>query len=167
MHLYLVQHAEARQKETDAERHLSEKGRKTAKRMASYLASNIDITLFRILHSPKVRAAETARIFYERLKPAGGIEEAKELSPTSTPWGWVERLVQLEEDIMIVGHLPHLQRLSSILLCQDEHKKIIEFEKGCVIYLERDESSIWAIRWMLTPSILPVEDRPVPPAVEG
>jgi phosphohistidine phosphatase len=156
MYLHLVQHAEARPKEADPERHLSGKGTKAAQRMASYLVSHTDISLHRILHSPKARAAETAHIFYDKLKPAGGIEEAKELSPISTPWGWVERLTQLEEDIMIVGHLPHLQRLSSILLCQDEHQKIIEFEKGCVICLFRDESSIWVIRWMLIPSMLPV-----------
>lgn len=155
MYLYLVQHAEARPKEADPGRHLSEQGVKTAQRIASYLSRHSGITLMRILHSPKVRAAETARIFHEILKPAGGMEEAKELSPTSTPWGWVERLAQLEEDLMIVGHLPHLQRLSSILLCQDEHQKIVEFENSCVICVARDESGVWAVRWMLTPSVLP------------
>ncbi|MBN2324133.1 MAG: phosphohistidine phosphatase SixA [Spirochaetes bacterium] len=155
MYLYLVQHAEARPKETDPDRHLSEKGSKMAERMVTYLARNADMSLNRILHSPKTRAVETAGIFYERLKPEGGMEEATELSPMSTPWGWVERLSQLEENIMIVGHLPHLQRLSSILLCQDEHQRIIEFEKGCVICLFRDDSGIWAVRWMLTPSVLP------------
>jgi len=155
MYLYLVQHAEAKPKEEDPDRHLSDRGRKTVERVASYLSQNIDIRLHSILHSDKTRALETAQVLGQKLNPLRGLEEAKELVPTSTPWGWVERLSQLANDTMIVGHLPHLQRLSSILLCQDEHKKILEFEKGCVICLSKDESGVWAVQWMLTPSVIP------------
>lgn len=159
MHLYLVQHAEAKPKEEDPERHLSERGLKTAQKVASYLVDTIDIQLHSILHSEKARALETAQVFGEKLSPFRGLEEAKELSPNSTPWGWVENLAQIENNIMIVGHLPHLQRLSSILLCQDEHKQIIEFEMGCVICLSRDGSGIWAVQWMLIPSVIPGYDQ--------
>jgi phosphohistidine phosphatase len=155
MYLYLVQHAEAKPKEEDPERHLSDRGRKTVQKVAAYLAQNIDIQLHSILHSDRARAMETAQLLGEKLNPVRGLEEAKELNPTSTPWGWVERLAQINDNIMIVGHLPHLQRLSSILLCQDEHKKIIEFEKGCVICLSKDESGIWSTHWMLIPSVIP------------
>ena len=155
MYLYLVQHAEAKPKEEDPDRHLSERGLETIRRVASFLSQNADIRLHSILHSDRTRALETAQVLGEKLNPSRGLEEAKELSPTSTPWGWVERLAQITNDIMIVGHLPHLQRLSSILLCQDEHKKILEFVKGCVICFFKDESGIWTVQWMLTPAVIP------------
>jgi phosphohistidine phosphatase len=155
MYLYLVQHADAKPKEEDPERHLTVNGKEKILRMASYLSRNVDIQLQSIIHSGKTRALETAKVLSEKLKPLKGIEEGKELGPNSTPWGWVENLSQFEKNIMIVGHLPHLQRLSSLLLCQDEHKKVVEFQKGCVLCLFKDESGIWTTKWMLVPQIIP------------
>ncbi|UCB46171.1 MAG: phosphohistidine phosphatase SixA [Spirochaetota bacterium] len=155
MYLYLVQHADAKQKEEDPDRHLTASGKEVIQRVASFLAENIDIQLHSIIHSGKTRAIETAKVLSGKLKPLKGIEEGKELGPNSTPWGWVENLSQIENNIMLVGHLPHLQRLSSLLLCQDEHKKVIEFQNGGVLCLFKDESSIWTTKWLLIPQIIP------------
>jgi phosphohistidine phosphatase len=155
MYLYLVQHAEAKPKEEDPERHLTANGKEIIQRMASFLVQNVDIQLHSIIHSGKTRAVETAKALSEKIKPIKGIEEGKELGPNSTPWGWVENLSQIENNIMLVGHLPHLQRLSSLLLCQDEHKKVIDFQRGCVLCLFKDESSIWTTKWLIIPQIIP------------
>jgi phosphohistidine phosphatase len=154
MHLYLMQHAEAVPKEVDANRPLTEHGRDTAKRVGHYLSQSHDFHVARVFHSGKTRSYQTAQILAEGIRPARGIQEGKELSGGSLPWGWVERLKDINEDILIVGHLPHLRRLVALLICQDESKKCVEFQFGCVCHLFRDESGLWTIRWMLVPSLI-------------
>jgi len=53
MNLYLVQHTEAKQKEEDPERSLTDYGRACIRRVASYVARNTDIAVQRIIHSGK------------------------------------------------------------------------------------------------------------------
>jgi phosphohistidine phosphatase len=154
MHLYLMQHAEAVPKEVDENRSLTERGRDTAKRMSRYLSQSHDLHLARIYHSGKTRSSQTAQIVSESIRPARGIQEGKELNPGSLPWGWVERLQEVNEDIMVVGHLPHLRRLVALLICQDESKKCVDFQQGGVCHLFRDDSGLWTIQWMLVPSLV-------------
>lgn len=155
MRLYLVQHGEAVPKEVDADRPLTREGGEAVRRVARFLEHCPDVHVDVIFHSGKTRAAQTAQILARTLKPAGGVVEGKELSPTSLPWGWVERLKNMEQDALIVGHLPHLRRLNALLICQDENKPCVAFQYACVCHLTRDESGIWTIRWMLVPSLIP------------
>jgi len=155
MNLYLVQHGEAKSQEEDPDRSLTQPGMSQIRRIASFIHSYSDIHVHTILHSGKKRALQTAELFAEKLKPIKGIEQGKELNPNSLPWGWVERLTRIEEDIMLVGHLPHLEKLSALLLCQDENKPIVKFRNGGVLALFRNESGIWSILWAVIPQILP------------
>jgi phosphohistidine phosphatase len=155
MNLYLVQHAKAKPAEADAERPLTEEGMVDARLVASFVARNADIRATTIFHSGALRAEQTAAIFAEYLAPPKGVREEKELNPGSQPWSWVEKLSDLQEDILIVGHLPHLRRLGSLLLCQDEGKNIIDYQNAGVVSLARNESGIWTLRWFVTPHIVP------------
>lgn len=155
MNLYLVQHAKAKQKEEDPERPLTENGISSISRVAFFAAQYTDITVTRIIHSGKKRALQTAEILAKELKPEKGIDRGLELNPISQPWSWVESLAQIEEDVMLVGHLPHLKRLTALLLCQDESKQIVEFKNGGIISLVRNESGMWTMRWMVIPQIIP------------
>ena len=155
MELYLVQHAEAVPKEKNPDRPLTEQGFASVRKMASFIARNTDIAITSILHSGKTRALQTAEIFGERLHISDRVKPGKELNPQSHPWGWVERLSKMEENIMIVGHLPYLKRLTALLICQDEMKPCVEFENSGVVCLERNESGIWSINWIIVPRVLP------------
>lgn len=55
---------------------------------------------------------------WQRRSPlAAGIAEADGLAPLDDPSIWAERLQGVAQDTVLVGHLPHLRRLSySILL---------------------------------------------------
>jgi phosphohistidine phosphatase len=154
MNLYLVQHAEAKREEEDPERPLSEKGRADIRKVADYIAQHIDINVSSIMHSGKTRARETAEILAEYLNPPEGIEQAEGLEPLAEPSAWGERLAEMKEDTMLVGHLPHLLKLSAHLLTQDETKKILNFSMGGIVCLGRDESGDWSVRWMIIPEIL-------------
>ncbi|MFW6139596.1 MAG: phosphohistidine phosphatase SixA [Spirochaetota bacterium] len=155
MNAYLVQHGEARPKEQDPERSLTEKGLSEVKKTASFIARYKKAKIDYIVHSGKKRALQTAEAFAEALAPPGGVRQEKELEPLSTPWGWVERLADTEENVTMVGHLPHLKRLATLLLCQDESKQVIEFHYGCVVCLFKNESGIWTLQWMVIPDLVP------------
>ena len=155
MRLYLAQHGEAMSELQDPERPLTESGMVNVRRVAQFIVKNTDVRVQSIYHSGKKRALQTAELFAEALKPPKGVVQGKELGPGSLPWGWVERLSKMKENTMIVGHLPHLHKLSALLLCQDDSKHIIHFEKGSVVSLERNESGIWSILWMVIPPIVP------------
>jgi len=157
MYLYLVQHGEAVSKEDDPERPLSQVGRTEVRKVASHLAAAVGISIQRVYHSGKLRAEQTAVIMARELHLREKVEVAKELNPASLPWGWVERLADIQENVMIVGHLPHLKRLTALLVCQDESKKCVDFRNGGVVCLFRDESRIWSLQWIIIPQILPQE----------
>lgn len=154
MNLYLVQHAEAKREEEDPERPLSEKGWADIRKVADYIAKHIDINVSAINHSGKTRARQTAETLAEYLNPPEGIKQAEGLEPLAEPSVWGKRLAEMKEDTILVGHLPHLLKLSAYLLAQDETKKILNFSMGGIVCLRRDESGTWSVRWMIVPEIL-------------
>jgi phosphohistidine phosphatase len=154
MKLYLVQHAEAKDKEEDPERSLTEKGWEDIRKVAHFVAKYTDTRVVNIFHSDKVRAQRTAEVLGSFLNPIAGIDRADGLDPLSDPAIWEESLQEQEENIMLVGHLPHLEKLCSLLLCGDEDKSIVNYHNSGVVCLEKDEVKQWSIQWVLIPKIL-------------
>jgi phosphohistidine phosphatase len=153
MRLYLVQHGEAKREEEDPARPLSAKGLQDITRVASYL-SKLDVRLDAIVHSTKLRARQTAEVLYEYLKPMKGLSGKDGLAPLDDPAIWRERVTNSAENMFLVGHLPHLGRLSSLLLCGDPERSIIAFRMAGVVCLERDDNGTWSLQWMITPDIV-------------
>lgn len=153
MFLYLVQHAEAKREEEDPSRPLSDKGIEDIKKVASYI-SRLNIEVDEVLHSGKLRAKQTAEIFAEKLRSAKGVSETDGIAPLDDPGIWAERLKDITTSLMLVGHLPHLARLSSLLLCGDMEKNAIAFRMGGIVCLRRDETGKWSLQWMIIPEIL-------------
>ncbi|NIO83691.1 MAG: phosphohistidine phosphatase SixA, partial [Candidatus Aminicenantes bacterium] len=81
----------------------------------------------RIFHSGKTRAQQTARVLADYLKMGEGVAESDGLAPLDDPQIWVDRIADMREDIMLVGHLPHLSLLVSQLLSGDKDNSIIDF----------------------------------------
>ena len=148
MNLYLVQHGESRPETEDADRSLTEKGREEVSRVARAVA-RLGIRPNRIIHSGKTRARQTAEIMSESLKPLKGIEPQAGLSPNDPVSPWRDRLEKSTEDLMIIGHLPFLDRLSSLILSGAEDRGIIRFRYGAVVCLERVEGR-WCHRRTVT-----------------
>ncbi len=154
MNLYLVQHGEAKTKQEDPERHLTEKGMEDVKNIANFIAKQTTLKVNAIIHSGKTRAQQTAKVFGEFLQPPKGVTEGADLKATNDPKIWAERLTEIDEDIMLVGHLPHLSKLSSLLIVQDDTKKVVDFKMAGVVCLNRDQKGEWSVSWMITPDIL-------------
>jgi len=154
MRLYLVQHAEAKSEEEDPARPLTEKGLADIRKVARHLKEHADIKVAEIVHSGKTRAEQTAQVLAEALAPPRGIAKAEGLEPLADPGLWAERLAKLDEEVMLVGHLPHLSKLASKLILGDEERKVVSFQMGGVVCLERDAEGNWAVRWALTPELV-------------
>ena len=150
----LVQHGQALSEDVDPRRPLSPEGRVEVERVASFLAS-AGVRVSRILHSTKLRARETAEILARHLRPESGVEEAGGLEPLADPQPWAERLSQASGDLMIVGHLPHLSRLASLLLLGRDDVEVIRFRYAGVYCPERGEDGRWRILWAVRPDVLP------------
>ncbi|MDD2902533.1 MAG: phosphohistidine phosphatase SixA [Syntrophales bacterium] len=153
MFLYLVQHAEAHSKEEDPARDLSEKGREDIEEVAHHL-KRLNIQVRQIFHSGKTRAASTAKVLANHLQPPVGISEAPGLAPLDDPEIWADRLAHMDEDILLVGHLPHLGKLAALLLSGDQEKQVINFQMGGALRLRRMQGDQWAVDWMIPPEII-------------
>lgn len=155
MRLYLVQHAQALTKEQDPERALSTAGRADAERVAAALAG-AGVGLWRIRHSGKTRARQTAEIMAAALAVEDGVEVMAGLAPNDAVTGVVPDLAGWEGDVMLVGHMPFVARLAAYLLGGDEEQgPVLAFEPGSVACLERTAPAGWQLVWMLAPALLP------------
>jgi phosphohistidine phosphatase len=152
MYLYLVQHGDSKSKEEDPERPLSEKGVAEVSKVASFLG-RMKIPLENISHSGKARAAQTAKILMEHVDTKIRPLESDGLAPMDDPDIWAARLEGIEADTMLVGHLPHLGRLASVLLCGDPEAGVAAFRMGGVLCLGKQEGG-WAVQWMVVPDMI-------------
>jgi phosphohistidine phosphatase len=151
MHLYLVQHAEAKSKEEDPQRHLSDRGLADVEKVAAFAAAHALLKVPRIIHSGKTRAQQTADILAKHLKPAGGV---RALDPLADPSIWADKLADEREDLMLVGHLPHLDRLTARLVCGNAESSVVRFQMAGIVALEKDESGDWRVQWMVMPDVV-------------
>ena len=153
MHLYLVQHAEAKPREDDPQRSLSDQGRADIEKVATFLGER-GLPVSRIIHSGKLRARQTAETLAERLKATGGVSETEDLAPLDDPAVWAGRLSEFDENLMLVGHLPHMGKLAALLVTGDADQPLVTFKPGGVVCLERDDEGRWSLRWMVVPGIM-------------
>ncbi|MEX2721382.1 MAG: histidine phosphatase family protein, partial [Candidatus Wukongarchaeota archaeon] len=89
MELYLVQHAEAKAKDEDPARPLSEKGWESLEKVSGFLES-VGVKVVRILHSGKLRARQTADKLGEVVGSSEGVGETDGLAPLDDPSIWGE-----------------------------------------------------------------------------
>ena len=149
MQIYLVQHGKSRPKEQDPEQSLSPEGEKEVRRIAE-TAGNYRIPVQGIMHSGKKRAEQTARIMSSTLNPAISVETAQGLGPLDDVQHWKDKLEELNR-YMLVGHLPFMQRLASLLVAGDQENRVIRFQNGGIVCLEEEQG--WHIKWALMPNI--------------
>ena len=150
MFLYLVQHAEAMKEEEDPSRDLTEKGRGDIEIVSHYL-KRLNIPVQQIFHSGKTRAKSTAVVLGRHLNPPKGVSEAPGLAPLDDPKIWADRIARLDEDILLVGHLPHLGKLAALLISGDQERSVINFQMGGAVCLRRLDSGQWAVEWLIIP----------------
>ena len=152
MALLLVQHGKCLSKEEDPERSLSEDGIDDVCRIAD-VAEAYEVYVPRIVHSGKKRARETAKMFAAVLTPSEGIDEIEGIDPMDNVSDFAET-INPNEDLMVVSHLPFLDRLTSFLITGSVDKSVFKFQNGGIVCLIKEpENESWVIKWALMPDI--------------
>jgi phosphohistidine phosphatase len=140
--LYLVQHGQAKSEEEDPDRPLTDKGAADVAQVARLAIGELGVRPARVVHSGKTRARQTAEVWGRLLELP--VEQSDSLAPNDDPATWVERLRTEGDVLLLVGHLPHLERLAGTLLSGDAGSSRITFRPGGLVGLERTDGR-WAI----------------------
>jgi len=156
MKLYLVQHGLAVDKSDDEQRSLSNQGREDITRVGGFLSLFERPRPARIVHSDKLRSQQSADMFAEAWG-CSVVEKSSDLSPNAEPTVWASRLIEIHEDMMLVGHFPHLPRLASLLLCGQAEREVVRFYHAGVVCLERTEND-WSMCWQVNPTLFYPKD---------
>ncbi len=150
MNAYLVRHGEATSEAEDPRRPLSERGREEVERVARAVAKK-GPRVYQIFHSDKLRAKETAEILARYLFPHKGMCEFKGLGPQDDPLIAKAELKAAQNSLMLVGHMPHLGRLSSRLVPGNPYGKAIDFPAAAVVCLSQRNGG-WKVSWTMDPA---------------
>ena len=100
--IWLLRHGDAAEGSPDSERPLTDKGREQARAAGAALKA-IGVEIDACLTSPKVRAADTARIACDQL---GGVEPQLEPKLAGGPFDAEALAAGLGDDVLLVGHDP-------------------------------------------------------------
>ncbi len=150
MRLYLMRHGEAKSEEEDPERPLSSRGREDVDRVSRAVVKK-GMTASRVFHSNKLRAKQTAEILARNVVPTEGICEMNGLGPEDNPMVTKAELEASGKSLIVVGHLPHLNRLATMLLNGNSGAQVIEFHTASVVCLSRRKKD-WTVSWTMDPA---------------
>jgi phosphohistidine phosphatase len=158
INIFLMRHADAVPELEDPDRPLSGRGRRQVDDMAAFFKMRGNFDVGRVWHSPLLRAVQTADLFCDQLGIDGTRRMIDGLLPFDDVDGVARRLSGFGYPLLIVGHEPHLGRLAADLVTGDPDQEIVNFKKGAVLCLEREESksetALWTIRWFVTPALV-------------
>jgi phosphohistidine phosphatase len=144
MFVYLVHHGDAVGPDVDPQRPLSRKGREQVDRLSAQTAG-LGVRPEVIWHSGKLRARQTAEGYWRACSPLAEFSATRWMQPDDPP-----RLADLLEvetrDAMLVGHMPHLDRLLRRLLDAAPSEHV--FPLHGVVAVERLGQG-WVERWRL------------------
>lgn len=153
-----MRHAHAVSETEDPERPLSSRGLRQVAEMAGFFQKRGNFEVGRVWHSPLLRAVQTADLFCDQLGIDGTRRMIDGLLPFDEVEGVARRLSGFGYPLLIVGHEPHLGRLAAELVTGDPDCDVVDFKKGAILCLEREELKsekvYWKIRWFVTPALV-------------
>jgi phosphohistidine phosphatase len=162
MLLLIIRHADAGERDPakwsdDSQRPLSDKGRKTHRRVSRALG-RLELVPELVLTSPWTRAAETADILAEELKldrppvPVAALADTPDLSRLADDLGRPASGAV----VAMVGHSPWMEELGAILLGGSATSVRIDFPKSGVLGIDLAELAPGAgeLRFLLRPKQL-------------
>ena len=135
--LWLLRHGDAADGSPDAARPLTEKGKKQS-RAAGRALKRLGVRPSACLTSPRVRAADTARLACEEL----GVEPQQEPKLAGGPFDPEALAAGLGDDVLLVGHDPDFSMaVHSLTGAQVRMKKggVVGFDRGELMVMLRPQ----------------------------
>jgi phosphohistidine phosphatase len=150
MFLYVLRHGEAKPKNEDPERGLSDRGRDEVAAICAAV-SRIAPEIDSVWHSGKTRAEQTAAMLAAALGISDRVRSRSGLDPNDSPSSLVKELNRSDENVVVVGHLPQLGKLISALLVGFE-RELLDLPTAGLVCMEATGGS-WRVNWFLTPEL--------------
>jgi phosphohistidine phosphatase len=149
LRVYLVHHGEAVGPDVDLRRPLSPVGQAASTRVAAEAASRgarPDV----VWHSGKLRARQTAEIFWRACNALAAFAATRDLQPSDSPRFMRDRLRHEPRSVLLAGHFPHLPRLLALLEDDRDPDRLASFPlHGMVALRSDDEGVTWVEEWRI------------------
>jgi phosphohistidine phosphatase len=99
-----------------------------------------------VWHSGKLRAKQTAEIFWRACNALAEMGATRDLQPDDPPEWIRDRLRGEARDVLIAGHFPHLPRLAALLI----GSSAAQFPPhGMIAMSSADEGEAWTEVWRI------------------
>ena len=145
MRLFLVHHGDAVGPQVDPRRPLSPTGAEAVERLAAAAARKGGVQPSVVWHSGKLRAKQTAEIFWRACNALAQLSATRDLQPDDPPAWMRDRLRHEPRDLMLAGHFPHLPGLLRLLVADAP-----SFPLHGIVALETDDDGeTWTELWRL------------------
>jgi phosphohistidine phosphatase len=144
MTVVLVHHAEAVGPAIDPQRPLSRVGLAQAASLAAK-ARDAGIKPVAIWHSGKLRSRQTADAFWRACNPFAAFTMVRGLRPDDSPAWMRDMLLSELQDVLLVGHMPHLPDLLNQLAPGEP------FPLHGLVWLERGGDGVFVEKWRAEP----------------
>ena len=133
------------------QRGLTDAGQASVSKMAAWVVA-AGIRVDEIRHSGKLRAQQTAEIVGEALgaqaRATPGLAPNDDVAP-------VARAIESQQgDIMLVGHLPFLERLAALLTVGSADRSVVTLDAGALLELTVADDT-WSVTCLMQPRLLP------------
>lgn len=149
MKIYLVRHGKSNPANIDPEKGLSEIGKQDIIRLAESVR-HLGISVHQIWHSGKTRARQTAEILSKVVRTEEGLAERDGLKPNDPAEATALEINAYNCDLMLVGHLPFLARLASLLFSGDLDRCAFDFPPGTMTCFNYKDD-IWSLEFSISP----------------
>jgi phosphohistidine phosphatase len=147
--IHLIRHADAVSDEANPVRPLSPKGCDQVARVCAVLRRVPGFKPSEIWHSPLARSRETAQLLAEGLALSSPLVLTPGLEPEDNPSKMAALLDARTDDVVVVGHEPHLGVLATLLVHGPDRPGVIyPFSKAGVLALTRDGKR-WRSEWIV------------------
>ena len=152
MKLYLVQHAKAASRDIDPARSLTEEGLRDIQKVVAFIKS-LNLSVDHLWHSGKKRAQQTAECLAEVITINKEHTARDGLAPNDDVKAVENEIMSLKQDIMIVGHLPFLSNLASLLVNGRYSSETVAFKNAGIVCLNYNDNQ-WRLDWIIIPELL-------------
>jgi len=150
MKLYCIRHGQAESSVLDNKRQLTDMGQKEIHAMGKFLAAQ-KISITDLLHSPKLRAQETAEILMSYVHPKT-MKATAVLSHEACANTLADHVREWKQPTLLVTHMPLIASIVNRLLFKETLSwPVVEFQPGTITCLHRRRDQ-WTIQWVVSPN---------------